>query len=317
MPSIKTLPPTLFLRSGYCIDTLKLRSGLSFPKLEQRIRKKQYEAKGLCPPSEATIHDYFLLRRSVAFEPKINDRTRAPWLLAVESEFPGSAFAFFHPLFDLLFGKKESEVLWFLHLGKIPEVWIDELRMHGDELLATEWEQMNISLSKRKHRSRPKEIMSRLEFVRLSMMRLPKDIFNLFFEINTQSGSCLRLFNSIEDEISFLRSINSLDAIAGLLALVEEGAEIGDLSRFCAAKNCLTELTPGVRALPGCKRIGISLENQLRRHLAELPFRHAYLHTLHSGFGFPVTWRRGLLMNYFAKDCEEDLQVLTHASSTD
>lgn len=293
MTSKKRPPPTLFMRSGYFIDTLKSRSELSFAKLERRIRENQYDLHGIRAPSEATVRDYFLLRRSVAFEPKFKDPS-APWLLATELEFPGASLAFFHPVFDLLFGTLESTYLWQAHFSRIPQQWIDDARKSDPLAMADEWEAMNASLAERKHRSRPKQHLDRLSFVHLSMMRLPENICNRLFTRRGLAASWARVYGPIEDDIAFLGEINNLDAIAGLLALAEEGAQIGDMSRYHAAKYALRNRIEKVQFFPGCKRIRDSLEFSLSRHIEGELFPRRYSGTLRTGFGLPVSWRTGL-----------------------
>lgn len=101
-----TIKPTLYLRSACFIDNLKEITGEGFPKLEKRIRENQYDAFKLPAPATETVRDYFRLYLPVAFEPT-RKVTSNPWLLAVELEVPGSSAAFFHPLFDLLFGLRK------------------------------------------------------------------------------------------------------------------------------------------------------------------------------------------------------------------
>jgi len=142
----KIRQPTLFLRTAYFIDSLCEQTGMNFEGIEERIRNNQYIAYGLDAPAYETVRDYFRLHRSVAFEPRLGrdgntpgqqserifqrDR-KAPWLLAAEAEFPGSSFSFFHPLFDLLFGRLESSAFWASHFNKIPESWINQEEAEG------------------------------------------------------------------------------------------------------------------------------------------------------------------------------------------
>lgn len=281
------------MRSGYFVDTLKAQSKLSYPKLERRIRENQYESHGIRAPSEATVRDYFLLRRSVAFEPKSKSPS-APWLLAAELEFPGVSLAFFHPLFDLLFGTLESTYFWQAHFSRIPQQWIDDARKCDDQAMANEWEAMNASLEERKHRTRPKQHLDRLSFVHLSMMRLPESISSRLFTRDGLAASWARVYGPIENDIAFLAEIDSLDAIAGLVALAEEGAQIGDMSRYQTAKYVLRGRIEKIRCFPGCKRIWDSLEFLLSRHIDGELFPRRYTGTLRTGFGLPVSWRTAL-----------------------
>ena len=308
MPNKKTPYPTLFIRSGYFVDSLRLQSRLSVARLERRIRENIYEKNGVHAPSEDTVRDYCSLRRSVAFEPRVEekkDKRIAPWLLAAELEFPNSSFAFFHPLFDLLFGTLESAYFWQAHFCMIPESWIEDLRRRGASPLADEWEEMNVSLKERRHRTRTKTELDRLSFVHLSMMRLPRHISGRLFEKEEHSSTRFRRWFAIEEDIVYLQSQNNLNAIAALLALLEEGAAIGDAHRYRCAYSCLVDRLPLLKSIPGCKRMGIALELAITSHLEGQAILRSYNGTLYSGFGMPVSWRSMLQENLLEK-CQED-----------
>jgi len=205
--------PSLFLRSGYFIDNLKSSTKLGFEKIEEVIRMNQYNEGKRCvgsyllaPPYD-TVRDYFRLYRSVAFEP--NEKANfAPWLLAAELEFPGSSSAFFHPIFDLLFGELESSFFWSSHFRSIPEKWIEVARARGDTKIAHEWELMNQSARSRKHRTKPSTALDTLSLVHLSLLRLPSEIKDVLFEGNGSAPGWSRRYLSPETEILLPRTEN-------------------------------------------------------------------------------------------------------------
>lgn len=315
----KNPPPTLYIRSGYCIDLLRSTTRQGFTRIERQIRENQYVAHGLKPPSFETVRDYFRLHRSVAFEPRDGSKS-PPWLLAAELEYPGTAEAFFHPLADLLFGYLESSFLWRRHFSRIPQQWINEARNRGSTALAGEWEAINLSQEERKHRTPPKDHLDRLSFVHLSMMRLAEPIGSRLFVKPGLSRCWRRAYeNSVEDDVAFLLSIGSLDALAALLGLAEEGALIGDMHRYRHAKSALLARIPHIHFLPGCRRIAKALELDITSHLEMHVFPRRYNGTLHMGFGLPVSWRsmayETLLSNResrgedFGKDARHDIDL--------
>lgn len=287
--------PTLFLRSGYFIDKLKSLTKLGFGKIEERIRVNQYNGGEHCedtyllaPPYD-TIRDYFRLYRSVAFEP--NEKAKfAPWLLAAELEFPGSSSAFFHPIFDLLFGELESSFFWAAKFRRIPNRWIESARTRGDEKIAHEWELMNEATKTRKHRTKPTTSIDTLSLAHLSLLRLPSEIKDVLFDGNGSNPNWTRRYSSIESEISHLQSIRTMESLAALLALVIEATEIRDSNRFNLAKAALLKQMNFMDAEPACKRIKHRLKEAIIYKCNEL-YVHEYNGFLHFGFGLPVSWR--------------------------
>ncbi len=283
--------PSLYLRSGYFIDCLRAQTGQGMTALERRIRESQYEANGLEPPSDELVRDYFRLYRTVAFEPRRKERI-APWLLAAEMEFPGSASAFFHPMFDLLFGQIESTVFWETELGKIPEKWIAGAEQRGDSAIAQEWQAMNTLKSGRKHRKRQHLDVAPLSFIHLSLMRLPEHIGTRLFERRGLATTWARCYSSVpSEEIEFLLSLQSFDALCALAFLTKEAAEIGDMRRYSSAKDGAMQLLPKLVEFPGCRRIGKLLHLVLLDELTNQMLPRRYSRTLHMGFGLPTSWR--------------------------
>lgn len=295
--------PTLFLRSGYFIDNLKALTGLGFEQIEKRVRENQYERHNKNPeffaPAYETVRDYFRLYRSVAFEP--NQRTHiAPWLLAVELEFPGASTAFFHPIFDLLFGELESSVFWSSHFRLIPEEWITEAKARGDAHIAHEWELMNHSTRNRKHRSKPSTNIDRLSFAHLSLLRLPPQIRDMLFDGNGSDPNWTRKYSSAELEIEYLQSFYTMESLAALLALMMESAETGDVNRFDLSKNAFLKHISFIDTDPACRRIK-DLLGELLLHRANELYPREYNGFLHFGFGLPVSWRAIELEQFLPK----------------
>ncbi|ADE11331.1 hypothetical protein [Sideroxydans lithotrophicus] len=285
--------PTLFFRTGYFIDNLKYLTNLGFKQIERRVRENQYENQivnpSLLAPSEETVRDYFRLYRSVAFEPDKEVRI-APWLLAAELEFPGSSSAFFHPIFDLLFGELESSVFWSSRFRRIPEDWITKARTRGDSQIAHEWELMNQSTKSRKHRSKPSSNMDRLSFVHLSLLRLPPPIRDVLFDGNGSGPNWTRKYSSANVEIGHLQTIHSMESLAAMLALMMESAEIGDVTRFDLSRKAFFKHMSFIDSDPACTRIKDRLKKHLIHMAANLSHRE-YNGFVHFGFGLPVSWR--------------------------
>jgi hypothetical protein len=285
--------PTLYLRSGYFIDNLKSLTNLGFEQIEDRVRRNQYENPdrnpALAAPSFETVRDYFRLHRAVAFEPRQNSPV-APWLVAAELEFPGSSGAFFHPIFDLLFGELESAVFWSARFRRIPDSWISDAKSRGDVHMAHEWELMNQSTNSRKHRTKPSSNMDQLSFVHLSMLRFPPPIREMLFDGNGSQQEWTRRYSSASIELEYLQSISSMDSLAAMLALMMEGAEIGDMNRFNLSKKALLGHMSFMDTTPACVRIKDRLK-ALISHTCEDMCPRDYNGFLHFGFGLPVSWR--------------------------
>lgn len=303
--------PTLYLRSAYFIDSLRVTTGQGFLKLEKRIRQNQYEALGLAAPELETVRDYFRLHRSVAFEPRnsngatLASDAKAPWLLAAELEVPGSSFAFFHPTFDLLFGQMESSVFWSAHFSKIPQAWIDEAKSRGDMALADEWETMNGALKKRLHRSRQSFEMDALSFIHLTMLRLPGPISVALFERKGLATTWARRYRPPQDEVEYLLAVGGLDAVAALFALTKEAGEIGDMERFHLAKAATIQGMALLDRDPTCRRIRRLVRILLSDELENKMFIRRYSRTLHHGFGLPLSWRAQLTPPLISRSMQE------------
>lgn len=301
--------PSLYLRSGYFVDLLRANSGLGMTVIERRVRINQYEANGLIPPSYELIRDYFRLYRTVAFEPHRNEDKTAPWLLAAELEFPGCSHAFFHPLFDILFGQAESTVFWATHFSQIPKTWISDAENRGDLQLAQEWRLLNAADSRRKHRKRDIVQIDPLSFLHLSMMRLPGYISKTMFERKGLATTWSRCYSDTpKDEAAHLVLLKNIDALSALLLIAKEGAEIGDMRRFNFAKEGALKLVPCIHELPGCRRIGNLLKEVLVDELKNRTLPRRYNRTLYMGFGLPASWQAMIAKSFYddlmTRECE-------------
>lgn len=281
--------PTLFLRSAYFIDNLKEITAEGFAKLEKRIRENQYEAFKLRPPATETVRDYFRLHLPVAFEPT-QKVACTPWLLAAELEVQGSSTAFFHPIFDLLFGRMESAAFWDMHFGLIPEIWIEQAEARGDVDIAAEWKKMNEYSKNRKHRKRQEEQIDPLSFIHLTLMRLPSPLLEILFERKGLSPSWTRKYASAELEVTQIQSVKSIDSLTALLGLTKEAAEIGDMTRFHQAQEALLGHLSVLDERKAYQRINQKLKNHLIFDCKNMIIRR-YHRSLYFGFGLPASWR--------------------------
>lgn len=309
MATSRIKQPTLYLRTAYFIDLLRVKTGQGLLRLERRIRENQYEAYGLQAPDLETIRGYFLLHRSVAFEPRNSEpnssEMKAPWLLAAELEVPGSSFAFFHPLFDILFGRLESSVFWSAHFSKIPQAWIDYEERKGNPSIAEEWRVMNQSLARRLHRTRQVDNLDTLSFLHLTLLRFPAHISSVLFERNGLSPTWTRRYQPPEEEVGLLQKLKGLDALAALLALTKEGAEIGDVRRFQIAKAAALQYLKIIDSDPACKRIYRQVRTHVSTDLENYTDVRRYSRTLHYGFGLPASWRALLTSPLIERSREE------------
>jgi len=289
----KIKQPPLYMRSGFFIDSLKASTGMGFEQLDKRVRENQYGTRGTTPglpaPSVETVRDYFRLNHAVAFEPNKKSPV-APWLLAAELEFPGCSAAFFHPIFDLLFGTMESSFFWKSRFCRVPENWIEQAKARGDAQMAYEWEVMNQAVISRKHRSKPDITIDPLSFAHLSLLRLPAEIRDALFDGNGSTPNWTRRYNAATHEIGPLRKMCTMESLTASLALMMEAAEIGDHERFAASKDALLAQIPLLGSHPGCRRIKGQLR-QLLVHKCQEMYVREYNGFVHFGFGLPASWR--------------------------
>lgn len=286
--SIRNL--SLRFRSGYFIDLLRHNTKLGFTALEERVRKNQYESLSLTPPSFDLVRDYFRLHRSVAFEPRNEAHPTGPWLVAAELEFPCSSFAFFHPMFDWLFGQVESSAYWQANFEKVPAEWIAEMERQGDQSLADEWRTLNREKSRILHRRKEIRQVNDLELVHLTMLRLPQPYRGRLF---SRQGLTFGWTRSHDDEavVDWLASQQSVDSLCALILLADEAARIGSPRRFKNAREAALSLLPTLPHFPGCHRISEPLGQSLLSRLSAEEFTpRRYSLASPRGSGLPISW---------------------------
>lgn len=258
--------------------------------LERRIRENQYEAHGLTAPPFETIRDYFRLVRPVAFEPPQTKAATPPWLFAAELEVRGSAFAFFHPLFDLLFGPVQSSYFWSTKFRMIPTQWIDDVEKRGDRDQAAAWRSENASKANRSHRKKTASEIDNLSFTHLSMLRLPSILRDCLFERKEPAVGWVRRYGPVESEIEVLLQHKNLDGMAAIIGLAREACEIGDEHRFCLCKAEIVKQLLLINSYQGCKNIGPRLTWVINDHCQNLIIR-SYYRELSFGFALPESWQ--------------------------
>lgn len=288
MATRRVKQPSLFLRSGYFIDSLREQTGFSAEKLDQRIRNNQYLRLQLIPPAEETVRDYFRLYRSVAFEPYGKDGI-GPWLLAAELEFPGCSKAFFHPLFDLLLGHVESQAYWAARFQHIPDDWIEDAARRGDTELAERWRQSNIQLSGKISR-RTSRKRDRLTATHLCLLRLSDNAPAFLFERNGLAASWSRRYRPLEEELGFMTRSETINTLAGLMGLLLEADEIGDRRRIDAFRQAVSGRLATLEKLPACKRIGKRLKVLLESFVQQDFSGHCYSTSVIALDGLPARW---------------------------
>lgn len=279
-------------------------TGLGQVRLERRIAENQYLAHGLPPPSPATVRDYFLLRRTPTFDP--DDNGIPPWLFAVELEFRGASFNFFHPLFDLLFGQLESSLPHLLRLARVPDAWIAQAAARGDQMLANEWTEFNAKLQPKRGRPSLRGSLDELSFIHLSLMRLGEPHFSCLFERKGLAPSFSRRYLTVEQEIDFLTNAPGMESLAVLVGLVHEAGEIGDMHRLHALRDALRAFVDQHGMPKLVDKVGADLWKMIDSEWCLKKTPRRYSATLYHGFGLPSTWRARLVPRWMEELHEQE-----------
>ena len=278
----------LRMRTAYCLDGLRKRTSLGAGRIERRVRENQYEALGLSALSPTTVQEYFLLRRC----PAVDGAQGQPcWLFAAELEFGGVAYSFFHPIFDLLIEPVQSSPRWIVRMERIPRVWIEQAVARGDEVQAQEWEAFNATLEPRRGRPPRQFSLDPLTLVHLSMLRLPKDYSGWLFERSGLATTHARTYGPVDEEVARLVRQSGVDALAALIGLVQEAAQIGDRRRLSTARKGVEEHLRAHGLDPSLDRVQepflYLVESQIRPNIEVRRYSAAEIF----GSGFPVTWQ--------------------------
>lgn len=290
----------LRMRTAFCLDSLRQATGLGVGRLESRIRLNQYEAHGLSAPSPATVKDFFLLRRCPAVDGTRRDQPS--WLFAAELEFPGVAFNFFHPIFDLLLEPIQSSPRWMTRMERIPQVWIDQAVERGDEMEAQEWKAFNAALEPKRGRPPRQAIIDPLTLVHLAMLRLPRDCSGHLFERTGLATTYARTYEPVDEEVSRLVGQGGAEALAALIGLVQEATLIGDRRRLSAARQGVRDHQRAYGLVPALARVEGPFM-QLLESVQDQGVRRYSTSDL-IGSGFPVTWQARIYGDILERDHE-------------
>lgn len=300
-----TLKPSHFFRTAYLIGWLKKETGQGYIALEKRIRQNQYEKYGLTAPATDTVRDYFRLRRSPAIDPQ--DGVTPPWLIAAELEVPGAAYTFFHPLFDLLLGQLESSIKWSERLQRIPTEWIEWAKVHGDNDQSAEWLNFNAALTKKRGRKRKQSAILDLEFIHMTLMRLPEPIFSILFKSAGFYRMFSRTYLPVEEEISKIHEIPGLDSLAAMFGLLLEASEIGDTNRFANLQKIVSLQLDHLDTLPECKYFCEEIKLLIKNTCPEEAAR-TYPAPQFYGYGLPSTWRSTNAVSHLKSEMKMAIQ---------
>jgi len=196
--------------------------------------------------------------------------------------------AFFHPIFDLLFGTLESSAFWDMHFNKIPEEWIKEALDQGWSEMAQEWVLMNQAREKRLHRAKKSTNNNHLSFVHQSMLRITK-VRELLFSQQT-NGQYIRLYADISDELNTFAALHPIERITAILLCAKEAELIGNHSRFQLTKSDLNKHLQLIESYMPSQRI----KSELTKHILEFmegmivpKYSIKFVH----GFSLPASWR--------------------------
>lgn len=310
------LKPSHFFRTAYFINWLQKNTGKGSVALEKQIRINQYERNEAKAPAKDTVRDYFRLRRSPAIDPQ--QENTPPWLFAAELEFPGSAYVFFHPLFDLLLGQMESSVKWSEKLQRIPKEWILEAANRGDKAQAEEWRAFNVNLVKKRGRKRKQAALVDINFIHMTLMRLPEPYFSILFDCfepeSAESGALFaRSYRPIDEEIRLIQNHQSMDSLAALVGMVIEAAEIGSVGRFGKARKAVCEQLRVLDDLVECRSVREGLKPLIEDKCLEETVR-TYPAPQFYGYGLPATWRGWNAIRHIECDLRK---ILSSALSND
>lgn len=288
--------PSLRMRTDYFCDALKAQTGLSAKKIWTQINDRQYLHYEMNGPAWGTVHDYFRSREPLfvdfrqAGKSTSNEVLDNPgWLMAAEMEFPGSSYAFFHPIFDLLFGTIYSQFKWELRFSRMPEKWIEEEERKGNIELAAEWRERNAQLSK-PGRRKDKKDFHRLDYIHNTLIRLPDQIFQALF---CYEGSMVaRTYAEINSTLELLAKDRSLEGLAAIFGLVRECQEIGNHTAYRAAKNILEVQLIILGERIEYKRIATILRDYLLKESRQ--DARCYSRYYSWSYGLPASWRATL-----------------------
>lgn len=122
---------------------------------------------------------------------------------------------------------------------------------------------------------------------------------------NGLSPTWTRRYQPPEEEVGLLQKLKGLDALAALLALTKEGAEIGDVRRFQIAKAAALQYLKIIDSDPACKRIYRQVRTHVSTDLENYTDVRRYSRTLHYGFGLPASWRALLTSPLIERSREE------------
>jgi hypothetical protein len=226
-------------RSKYFLSELKRETGKGLVKIERQIRvnvfDKHFPQKNA--PSLETIRSYFLSRRAIPYESA--DKEIPSWLLAVEMEFPGSSRNFFHPFWNITLGPLPSKEKIVDKMRLYPIEWIEKFREDGDLKSAMEAEDGNAKLMMVRNRRQPWVPADRLSWIHSCILHLTSDVKEILMSRDGLSYQWKRRYLCVEAEIAALTGIENLESLTAALALMLEGAHIGDNQRLILAKKFL------------------------------------------------------------------------------
>lgn len=239
-PRIKS--PALLIRTALFIASIRQTSDAGHSQIAQAVAERAYFPFGLTPPSSEVVREYFTLRRTPAMDPPSK---RSPsWLMAADFTYPGTAYFFFHPLADFLFGRIESTAKHTIQSERIPEEWIEDALKLGKLDEANGYIAHNLDLGAKRGRPRRQQ-QNRLGFLHMTMLRLrPPCRAALFLQDNF--GRYRRRFRPVSEVEAELANTDLVDRTAALLGLFLEACELGDLKNRWqarrAARNSLRAL---------------------------------------------------------------------------
>jgi hypothetical protein len=213
--------------------------------------------------------------------------------MAANLTYPGTAYAFFHPLSDLLFGRIESTVKRVLLAERIPKEWIEDAYRRGRKDEANSYIAYNSELDAK--RGRPKALNpNRLSFLHMTMLKLREPCRTAIFHQPFYGGSFARRYRPIPEIDQDLASAPPADRTAAMLGLFFEACELGDATARLQARRAARRHLHALLKDRGLARI--------RQLLREVMFSSEGLQWPEvRDYTIPAAYRAGLPVSWVAK----------------
>jgi len=214
---------------------------------------------------------------------------------SVDLAFRGSAYFFFHPLCNLLFGALRSNEKWLLlHAEAVPAWAIEDLEQRLTQLVASppaqthtmrdlrcelrQARKVNARLDHSSRAKRQPQVIRRLDVsvTHVAMLQLRSPIRDELMEPSALDGDdvpalwqpWVRRERTVLDELNALENADLIDRLAAALALSLEAALTGREGRFRCARDYVHEQLWSLPSSPLFDTVGEALSKAIRLTLS-------------------------------------------------